>query len=132
MTNSLIQGKTWYWRRGIKQMPLHSDAIIRTSELCLPIPDILEGNRILKELKDHGIIVDMKNTHSSSPYIPTDTLVLYAAIHQDGKIQQEEDNLKKLENYIISNDGRIGNDQPKSRQPLFQGLFGKLFGRGGK
>lgn len=130
MSTSLIQGKTWYWREGFKQMPIGNTLSVPVSELCLPMSDFIQGNRIKKELQEEGIIVDMKNTHSPSPYIPVDTFVLYAAVCQDKKDQQEEDNLKKLENYIIANDGKVGNNRPRSQQNV-KGFWNRLF-HGGK
>lgn len=134
MPNSFIQGKTWYWRQGVRQRPLHCDDIIRTAELCFKVDSSVEGMPLLKELRKNGIHADIKTTHSGSKFIPAESIVVYADMNIDEEHKHEHINLENLKNYILSNGGIIGNEEPKiaPQKPLFQGLFGRLFGRGGK
>ena len=123
--NSLLKGTTWYWRQGAKHVPIGGDSE-RVLELSLKIEDITDGGRILDELNKNGIRADIKNTHSYSDHIPAHCLIVYSSISQLQEDKEKEENLQKLEKYIIEKGGKIGNGRPKPPQSLF-GLFKRFF-----
>ena len=133
MPNSLIQGKTWYWRQGLRQMPMHShkdpESTQKTSELYLPVPDIVQAKAILTELSQNGINADSKKTHSTFDVVPAGSLIVYAAMNQEKASPSEKENIDKLKSYITSNEGKISEQRNSTN---FLGFFSKLFTHGGK
>ena len=127
--NSLLQGTVWYWRQGLKEVPMHScrerGDMVPTKELYLPISDEEKAKKILFELKQNGILAYTKMTHSSYDVVPKGSLILYASQLQEEKIQSEEENIKKLKTYILSNGGKIeeGNKRVSSMKRFILSLF---------
>ena len=132
MPNSLIQGETWYWRQGVRELPMHShkdtEDIQKTRELYLPVSDIVQAKAILTELSQNGIVACSKKTHSTYDVVPAGSLIVYAAADLEEAIPEEKKNIEKLKKYIISNSGKIMD----KKMPCLNGWVKRLFGQGGK
>ena len=129
MNNSLLKGTTWYWRQGLRNLPIHGrgdwgDAC-RTKELYMPVKDEEHGLVIMNELKQNGIDVDLKITHSPYDVVPAGSLIVFAALSQETSIPSEEENIKKLKNYITANGGKISEASKKisAIRKFFHNLF---------
>lgn len=130
MPNRFIQGKVWRWRNGLKPMPLLSEKTYKqTRELFLPVSDAVEATKILNELKKNGIRVESKTTHSPNDIVPSGTLIIYADMSQTEPFNEEIENIKKLEDYIQEQGGKV---PEKGKQTSQVSFFSRLFGRGGK
>ena len=132
--NSFLQGTRWYWRQGVRQTPMHSyregDDVYKTKELYTPVWDEDHMSNLMSELSKNGIEIACKRTHSSYDIVPRGSLIVYAALSQEKPIQKEEENIKKLKNYIVANGGEIC--ETKKEPSIIKGLFLSLFGGGRK
>ena len=133
MPNSLIQGTTWRWRQGLKQMPMHShrdsEDSIQTSELYLPVSSVMQAKAILTELSQKGIVAESKRTHSTFDSIPAGSLIIYADTRLEEPRPSEKENIEKLKSYILSHGGQIVD---KKDPPKVIGFLSRLFGYGEK
>lgn len=128
MNNSAIQSKIWRWRQGLRQLPLHSGSgesqTTQKRELYLDVANPIEQKKVMKELEEQGIRVESKRTHSRYDEIPAGTLIVYASTSFNAPLKHEQENIEKLKNYIILQQGKIMDcpfDKPKI------GLFARLF-----
>ncbi len=131
MNNSAIQSKVWRWRQGLRQLPLHSGSgetqALPTRELYLKVANPIEQKKVMKELEEQGIRVESKRTRSRYDEIPTGSLIVYASTSFEKTLKHEQENIEKLKNYIILQQGKIMDcpfDKPKI------GLFARLFKSG--
>lgn len=128
--NSILQGTTWYWRQGIRKAPMHSSRsmgdMCKTKELYMPVKTELQAQKIMDELQQNGIKMDMKRTHSSYDVVPTGSLIVFAAVSMIMESSSEKENIEKLRSYILSNGGKIGENLPKTS---VVGFIRNLFGR---
>ena len=130
MPNSSIQGTVWRWRNGLKPMPLLSEETYKqTRELFLPVSNAMEATKIMNELKENGIRVESKTTHSTRDVVPSGTLIVYASTSEKDYSNENQENMEKLENYIKEHGGKV---PEKEKQTARASFFSKLFGRGGK
>ena len=128
MNNSAIHKKVWRWRQGLRQLPLHSatreQQAMPTRELYLDVANTAEQKSVMDELLKQGIQVSAKKTHSPYDEIPAGTLIVYASTSFNAPLKHEQENIEKLKNYIILQQGKIMDcpfDKPKI------GLFARLF-----
>lgn len=131
--NSLLKGSIWYWRRGIRQLPIHGhieEEDYKTKELYTPVVDDAQMQNLMKELRENGVNISSKTTHSPYDAVPKGSLIVYAALSQGAENEYEKKNIEKLRTYILANGGRI--DEKKQVPQIVKGFFFGLFGRGRK
>ena len=128
MNNSAIQSKVWRWRQGLRQLPLHSASggsqATPTREFYLDVANPIEQKKVMKELEEQGIRVESKRTRSRCDEIPAGTLIVYASTSFNAPLKHEQENIEKLKNYIILQQGKIM-DSPFDKPKI--GLFARLF-----
>ena len=130
VNNSVLQGTTWYWRQGIRKAPMHSGKsmgdMCKTKELYMPVKTEFQAQKIMGELQQNGIKMDMKKTHSSFDVVPAGSLIVFATVSMIMESSSEKENIEKLRSYILSNGGKIGENLPKTS---VVGFIRNLFGR---
>ena len=129
MNNSLLNGTKWRWRQGRKEIPIHadhSDSFCRTSELYTSVQNTTQAQAMIKELKDNGIITDIKRTHSPYDPIPQGSLIVFASKSQAFTTITEQKNIKKLKDYILKNGGQL--DEHPSKTSVLRNFMKSIFG----
>ena len=130
--NSSLQGTVWYWRQGIRQSPMHSHRdfgdIRKTRELYMPVKGETHAQTIINELKQNGVELNMKKTHSSYDVVPAGSLIVFAPVSLVLEQPSERENIEKLKNYISEHGGRIVENVPK--KSILKGIVSALFGGG--
>ena len=131
---SLLKGTTWYWRQGVRETPMHSHRdwgdVCKTKELYMPVRNENQAGAIIDELRQNGIQMSMKRTHSSFDVVPAGSLIVFAASSLSSDIPEEKANVIKLKKYILAHEGTIiENRQKKS---VIKSFILSLFGGGRK
>ena len=131
MNNSSLKDLTWRWRQGMRQVPLHSyreaENIRMTNELYSPVQDENQAKAVVNELRENGIRVETKRTHSPYDVIPQGTLIVFASLSKDEKDLSEIKNIEKLKSYILTNGGKV-NEVPQ-KNSILRNFMQNLFGR---
>ena len=131
MTNSVLKDLIWYWRQGMRQMPLHSYNEVKnvrmTHELYLSVQDENQSKAVVNELQKNGIRVETKRTRSPYDVVPAGTLIVFAALSKDEENLSEVKNIEKLKSYILANGGKV--HEAPQKNSILKNFMQNLFGR---
>ena len=128
--SSLLQKTTWYWRQGLSQAPIHSNKsmgdVCKTLELYMPVKSEEQAQSITEELKNNGIKIGLKRTHSTFDIVPAGSLIIFAAksLYMPGP--DEEKNIELLKKYIFEHGGKIIENVPK--KSVIKSIFSFFYG----
>ena len=126
---SLVNGTKWYWRQGLREVPMHSysrdNNFTPTKELYLAVQSPAHAKKLQEELQLNGIQTETKKTRSPYDAVPKGSLIVFAPLSFVLKSSEEEKNIKKLKDYVLSNGGIIVENvpQPSSVKSFILNLF---------
>ena len=86
---SLINGTKWYWRRGLRRIPMNHYQeywLFKTKELYTRVSNENQAAQMIQELKDAGIKAESKRTHSPYDAVPKGSLIVFAALSRGSTI----------------------------------------------
>ena len=101
---------------------------LKTTELYTPVQDENLAKKMADELRQKGITVDTKRTHSTYDVVPSGSLIVFATKALETPMIADEENIEKLKSYISNNGGKI--DDMIKTFPSIKTFIQNLFGRG--